>query len=102
METWFRLNLGDAMLAGQELTRIQTRFSEYRESSPNKDNLQIYSRHESESSLHCELILYLTPSCNDFASQFNASTCRKPSPDGLSPLFKANQQAGAVTADTDL
>lgn len=87
METWFRLNLGDAMLVGQELSRIRSRFSGYLQTSPDKDNQQIYTRHESKGSLHCELILYLTPGCHGFARQINAAACRKPSPDGLSPLL---------------
>lgn len=82
-EDWFVLNVGDAVLAGDELDRVQTLFERAgalaRESA-------VLMRHESEGRLHCELKLYFPPELAPLAHEVGASRCAAPAPTGLGVL----------------
>lgn len=83
---WHYLNLGDAMLAGEQIDAIRSLFiRRYREAGKPSD-MALYLRHESEGRLHCETVLYMSPACSPVAHELNAVTCPAPTPDGLSLL----------------
>jgi len=76
---WFSKNLGDAMLAGEDLARIETLFEAAYAKAGKPEDMALYIRHENEGRLHCEVIVYLTPASVDVAQEINAKSCVGPS-----------------------
>lgn len=77
MASWYCKNLGDAMLANEALTTIQTHLANvYAASSKPKNWLAIY-RHESQG-LHCSVIIYLTDDFQYYALLDNTKSCIEP------------------------
>lgn len=89
---WFCSNLGDAMLAGAELERIERLFQQACDQAGRPDDLALFIRHEAEGRLHCEVKLYFPPAAAGVAWAVDAMPCRRPAVDGLGLL------AGAETA----
>lgn len=86
---WHTKNLGDALLASEELARIKSLFlSTYPQ--PGTD-LAIFIRHESEGRLHCEAILYFPPAAAAIAKALNATPCAQPSLHDLGLLIGSDQ-----------
>lgn len=83
-KNWFSKNLGDAMLAEILLDDLLESFQlEYLKSnSPN--DIALFTRHESEGRLHCEVVAYFSPASTLIAEQLGASPCRFPVPNDLS------------------
>ena len=85
MGVWFTKNLGDAMMASEGLDRIESLFrASYRTGSP--QDAGIFTRHESEGRLHCEVRAYFSPATATLAKGLGATPCEKPSPNGLGLL----------------
>jgi hypothetical protein len=83
MSAWFSKNLGDAMLAQEQLNRIETLFlSMYTEAGRPMD-MALFYRHES-GRLHCEVKVYLSPAAAAVAKKIGAAPCERPAWDGLS------------------
>src|SRR5690554_2966387 len=61
MKPWYFRNLGDAMLAGEALGDIEARFLAAYVKAGRPPGMALFSRHESEGRLHCEVVLYLSP-----------------------------------------
>ena len=80
-------NLGDAMLAGDDLEDIQTLFQRAYAKAGSPEDMAIYVRHEAEGRLHCEVKLYFTPASSDFAESIGARCCPPPSSEGLGLLL---------------
>ncbi|QID17958.1 hypothetical protein G3580_10085 [Nitrogeniibacter mangrovi] len=81
--TWYVLNLGDAMLAGDAVDRIQSLFEQW----PSRPaGAAVFMRHESEGRLHCELRVYLPPAAAPLAQQLGATPCAPPDPGDLGVL----------------
>ena len=86
MKMWFAVNLGDALLAGESLALVKSVFnSEYEKANESKE-MAVFTRHESEGRLQCEVKVYLTPASIIVAEAVGATPCIKPSADGLSML----------------
>ena len=49
-------------------------------------NMAVFTRPESESRLHCEVIAYFSPAAKDLANAFDAEPCEKPVRAGLGLL----------------
>jgi hypothetical protein len=86
---WFCRNLGDAMLAGAELERIERLFREARDRAGRPDDLALFIRHEAEGRLHCEVKVYFPPAAAGVARAVDALACRRPAVDGLGLLAGA-------------
>jgi len=87
MDNWFKLNLGDAMLVNDALTKIQLSLSKvYEESNKPESMLAVY-RHESNG-LHCCLIVYFTAEFQRVAAIENTASCKEP------PLLDSGFLAG--------
>jgi hypothetical protein len=84
MCSWFSKNLGDAMLAGEELAKIEEKFFSIYGAATIPLKVAMFIRHESEGHLHCEVKLYLTPEAFILANEIDADPCKKPNQDGLS------------------
>lgn len=80
MAGWFRLDLGDPMLADAELDQLCERARSGWENAGKPSGWAMYSRLES-GGLHCRLWLYFTPAAGDFAAKLGARPC--PAPVGI-------------------
>ncbi|MCW8900156.1 MAG: hypothetical protein OQK75_05945 [Gammaproteobacteria bacterium] len=90
MSAWFKKNLGDAMLATEQLDRIKKRFlSSYSDCNHSNasNSAAVFIRHESEGRLHCEVHVYFSPAAFSVANAVGAKRCKKPMPDDLSLLI---------------
>ena len=95
MEQWFTANLGDAMLAGEELDRVCALFEQQRGENA---TTAVLMRHENLGRLHCELVLYFPPELAELAAAVGAQPCGRPGVSGLgvaigSPLRLAELSA---------
>ncbi len=91
MHDWFLVNLGDAMLAGEQQDRIKDLLQSAYAKAGNPDEMAAFTRHESEGRLHCEVKIYFSPMSAPVAKEVNARACEKPSPTGLSLLAGSEQ-----------
>jgi hypothetical protein len=83
---WFSKSLGDGMWAWESLDELKELFSsEYIQNGYPKE-MAVFTRHESEGRLHCELIAYFSPASIVVAKKVDAKPCVRPIPAGLSLL----------------
>ena len=78
MNTWYTLNLGDALLADRELERIGTLFASEAAQHTQNGDMAIFIRHESEGRLHCAVTLYFSPAAAALARTLGATPCPRP------------------------
>ena len=83
MEQWRSCNLGDAMLAGEQLEQIRIAADRVLAQAGNPPELAVFMRHESEGRLHCALRVYFSPAAAAVAQAFAAGPCRQPAVHGL-------------------
>ena len=86
MTVWFRKNLGDAMLAGESLHKIEELFESAYGKTDCPIEAAVFIRHESEGRLHCEVEAYFSPGSIVVAKRVDADPCARPALDGLSLL----------------
>lgn len=86
MSSWYTKNLGDAMLAGEQLEQIKSRFLVVYQQARMPKEMAIFFRHESEGQLHCEVKTYFSPAAAEVAVALGAVPCRRPSRDSLGLL----------------
>jgi hypothetical protein len=86
MSIWYTKNLGDAMLAGEQLDQIKTRFLAAYEQDHGQKEMAVFFRHESEGQLHCEVKIYFSPASAGVAVSLGAVPCKRPSPGSLGLL----------------
>lgn len=77
MTSWCRKNLGDAMLANEALSVIETHLANVYELHSKPENWLAIYRHESQG-LHCSVIVYITNNFQQFATLDNAIICDQP------------------------
>jgi hypothetical protein len=83
---WFSKSLGDALLAGEPMSRIDELFRAEHARAGRPRDMAVFVRHESEGRLHCEVRAYFSPASAPVASAEGAAPCDRPSPEGLSLL----------------
>jgi len=91
MCTWFKSNLGDAMLAGESLDHIKMLFLSMYEDVGCSHEIAVFMHHESEGRLHCEVKIYFSPAAVDVAKAVGAIACKKPGSESLSLLAGSNE-----------
>ena len=77
MNGWYRLSLGDPLLAGEKLDELVLAAA--------KADIELYLRHEGEHQLHCDLVVYFWAESPSLARDYGASSCGDPG-SGLSLL----------------
>ncbi|MDX2465418.1 MAG: hypothetical protein QNK31_13020 [Porticoccus sp.] len=77
MQSWFKVKLGDAMLANESLLHLKANLSNVYEVKGRAERMLAIYRHESEE-LHCNLVVYLTTEFQDAARLENAIRCNIP------------------------
>ena len=95
LNDWFSRNLGDAVMAQDEVGELEARCSEVFEQSNRPEDMAVFIRHESEGRLHCEVVVYFSPASRSLASEFGAEPCQRPSPNGLG-LLAGSEESWAV------
>lgn len=86
MEAWYSLSLGDGMMAPTPSAEIEKRFQQAFDAAGRPPEMAVFTRAESESRLHCEVIAYFSPATKEIAVAFDAIPCEKPSQAGLGLL----------------
>jgi hypothetical protein len=81
---WFSTSLGDALLAGEPLSRIDELFRAEHARAGRPRDMAVFVRYESAGRLHCEVRAYFSPASAPVASAMGAAPCDRPSPEGLS------------------
>tara|TARA_R110001583_G_scaffold130834_1_gene282543 strand:+ start:41193 stop:41489 length:297 start_codon:yes stop_codon:yes gene_type:complete len=77
MHSWFKVNLGDAMLANEALSDLKAYLLNVYEVEGKTESMLAIYRHES-SGLHCNLIVYLTTELQRTAMLEDAVSCNIP------------------------
>jgi hypothetical protein len=80
--SWYRKNLGDALLADAAMDQVRCRFVA---EAGLTSEAAIFYRHES-AGLHCELVLYFSPAAATVAQATGAKCCTRPATQGLALL----------------
>lgn len=86
MNPWYRLSLGDGMMAPTLADEIQESFMQRVSDSGGQPDMAIFTRPESEGRLYCEIIAYFSPAAREVAIVFDAKPCAKPERAGLALL----------------
>lgn len=95
MEFWYSKPLGDGMMAVMPSAEIEKIFQPLFESAGKPVDMAVFTRHESEGRLHCEVIAYFSPAAAEVAKAFDAEPCEKPSRGELG-LLAGDKQAWSV------
>ncbi|MBI3151764.1 MAG: hypothetical protein HYZ21_06500 [Chloroflexi bacterium] len=86
MEPWYSMSLGDGMLAAMPQAELEAAFQRAFTAAGGPSNMAVFTRHESEGRLHCEVMAYFSPAAWDLAKAFGAQPCEKPARAELSLL----------------
>ncbi|MCX6080870.1 MAG: hypothetical protein NTW32_15190 [Chloroflexi bacterium] len=84
--TWHSKELGDGIWAPSQFAEIEAVFLPVFSSDGKPVKMAVFTRHESEGRLHCEVVAYFSPAANQVAEIFEAQPCQKPSFSGLGLL----------------
>ena len=77
-ENWYSLEIGDGIMAAEPSAEIEQAFLKDFAAQGRPVEMAIFSRHESEGRLHCEVVVYFSPAAASLARQFEAGPCEKP------------------------
>ena len=83
MDTWYSKGLGHGMMAATPSDQIENVFLQLFHAAGKPLNMAVFTRHESEGRLHCEVTAYFSPAATDVAKVFGAQPCEEPSSTGL-------------------
>ncbi len=75
--SWFKINLGDAMLADEALSQMKVFLSNVYEADGRTEGMLALYRHES-AGLHCSVVVYLTTEFQKIARVKDALSCDVP------------------------
>jgi len=86
MHTWFSKQLGDGILAYAPKDQIQEMFPALFGAAGRPADMAVFTRHELEGRLQCEVVAYFSLGAEALARQLDAQACKKPSRAGLDLL----------------
>ncbi|MGH8803679.1 MAG: hypothetical protein ACREXN_02935 [Polaromonas sp.] len=89
MSTWFSKQLGDGVWAFPLTDRIKDLFPPLFAAAGRPVGMAVFTRHESEGRLHCEVVAYFSPAAAAVAHCLDAQPCEKPSRNELDLLAGA-------------
>lgn len=78
MATWFSKQLGDGILAYESKDQIQAMFPTLFAAAARPVDMAVFTRHELEGRLQCEVVAYFSPAAEVIARQMDAQACEKP------------------------
>jgi hypothetical protein len=85
-DNWHSLPLGDGMMADEPSKELRAVFQTMFMSAGEPADMAIFTRHESEGRLHCEVIAYFSPAASEVAVLFGAEPCQIPTQNELALL----------------
>ena len=100
MKSWYRVSLGDGMMAPTPMAEIEEAFLRLFASAGNPSEMAVFTRPESEGRLHCEVIAYFSPAAQPVAEAFDAESCEKPARVGLG-LLAGGEESWSVLFPED-
>jgi len=95
MDIWYTKELGDGMMAALPSSEIEEVFLKSYTQAGRPLNMAVFTRHESEGRLHCEVVAYFSPATRDVAKAVGARPCEKPARAGLG-LLAGDREAWSV------
>ncbi len=84
MNTWQSVELGNGIEAYKPSLQIQEIFTPLFVAAGCTHDMAVFSRYDHEKNI---VTAYFSPSAQEIAQIFNATTCEKPSPPGLALLI---------------
>ena len=84
--SWFSKSLGDGVWAYNKTDQVKDVFQPLFVLAGRPADMAVFTRHESEGRLQCEVIAYFSPAAATVAHVFDASPCDTPQPDNLDLL----------------
>lgn len=96
VSSWFKVDLGDAMLAVEALSDLKVRLSDIYIAAGRPGTMLALYRHESEG-LHCSIVVYLTDELQRAAVLEDAPRCSIP-PLSDSAFLAGNESYISTTA----
>ncbi len=85
MHTWFSQSLGDGILAFEPKEALREQFERTFAQTASAD-AAVFTRHELEGRLQCEVIAYFSPATAELAHSVGATPCERPSTHDLDLL----------------
>lgn len=85
MQDWFSVSLGDGVLAFEPKEALRTQFAQ-RFAAGAPADAAVFTRHELEGRLQCEVIAYFSPAAAALAQQSGAQPCTQPGTEDLDLL----------------
>ena len=101
MKSWYRVSLGDGMMAPLPTAEIEQAFLQVFAASGNLPEMAVFTRPESEGRLHCEVIAYFSPAAQELAEAFEAEPCEKPARVGLGLLAGGEESWSALFPENE-
>jgi hypothetical protein len=86
MSTWFKKELGDAVMAAPILETLKEKYTAMYGASGIADSPQVLMRYDASGGLHCEVTVYFSPDATALATAVNAEACAEPLKNNLSLL----------------
>ena len=78
MQTWFSQSLGDGVLAFEPKEALREQFERMFAQPGTAIDTAVFTRHELEGRLQCEVIAYFSPAAAALARAHDAQPCDKP------------------------
>lgn len=86
MDQWYSKELGDGLMAYEPSEQIIAVFQPLFAAAGKPIEMAVFTRHESEGRLHCEVLAYFSPAAAEAARLVEAEPCEKPLRAGLGLL----------------
>ncbi len=86
MQTWFSQSLGDGVWAYTPKEQIREQFAPLFAAAGRPVDMAIFTRHELEGRLQCEVVAYFSPAAAALAQELGAQPCEKPTHNELDLL----------------
>ena len=83
---WYSKEIGDGLMAYEPSEQIIKAFQAGFILAGKPVEMAVFTRHESEGRLHCEVLAYFSPAAASIARLVEAEPCEKPSRGGLGLL----------------
>ena len=79
MHTWFSQPLGDGVMAFEPKENICSQFAPLFNAAGQPADMAVFTRHELEGRLQCEVVAYFSPAAAALALALGAKPCARPS-----------------------
>lgn len=86
MQTWFSQPLGDGVWAYTPKEQIREQFAPLFAAAGRPVDMAVFTRHELEGRLQCEVVAYFSPAAAALAQELGAQPCEKPTHNDLDLL----------------